>query len=358
MTIHIRQRQTAAVPVIVLGVALVASSAFAQINRYPTNPADPGRVNTDTQTRPLSALQQSDADQANYDFLSLDPQGRGHCYIDAHGLNDTREVVVDWSDDCNLTHASLWHGRTLSHGSKWTSLDFVDPNCSDVGTYLTSLNNRGIAFGTYWSTSCNYQPAAGIDVKTLRWYALPDMKDFPYSQGLSMSNNGLAVGVASNTIGFNVIKHWTWDGRKYLFPTFPADWDVTGFWAGPLFINDSGQIAGQYVDSKSGRMRGYFQDDRKIATFDAPGDPSGGTYVNGITDSGELLLIASYDEASPYYPFHSFSWRRGVFTPLPNVPFPDATATFVFGLNDRGDISGRWVDSNNLQHAFVAYRKW
>lgn len=353
MTIHLRKGQTW---IVLFGIVAAASSATAQVRRYPTIPPNPGHVIPGAQARTLRTLQAPDLTQATYSFLTIDPQGQGHAYADAHGLNDARQVVVDWCDtaDCNVSHASLWDD------GKWTTLDYVDSNCPDAGTYFTSLDNQGVAFGTYWSISCNYEPAAGIDVKTGRWFALPDMKDFPFNQGISMSNNGLAAGVAwsgAAWITVNVIQHWIWDGRKYLFPTFPPDWDVSGFWAGPLFINDRRQIAGQYVDSKSGRMRGYFQDGSKVTIFDAPGDPSGGTYVNGMTDSGDLLLIGIYDENSPYYPFHSFSWRRGVFTALPNVPFPDTTGTFVFGLNNRGDISGRWVDSSGLDHAFVAYRK-
>jgi hypothetical protein len=257
-------------------------------------------------------------------------------------------VIVDWSEptnDCNLMHAWL-----LADG-KWTSLDFVHSKCPNLSTYFTSLNNQGIAFGTYWS-DCSFEPAVGINVTTRSWFALPDIQDFPYNAGFSMSNNGLAVGVANND---NAVKHWIWNGRQYLFPNFPAGWDVSGIWAGPLFINDSGHIAGQYVDS-TGRMRGYFQDGGRVTTFDAPGNPLG-TYVNGITDSGILLLNGAYDESSPYYPSHSFSWRQGVFTPLPTVPFPSAVLTYVYGLNNPGDISGVWQDGSNLWHAFVAYRK-
>jgi hypothetical protein len=348
MTTHVKRLHTATLWIASLGIALVAFNATAQVRRHWTIPVNPGRVIIDTTARPLAAPQKPDADRASYTFLSIDPQGHGHCYVDAHGLNDARQVVVDWSEptnDCNLMHAWL-----LADG-KWTSLDFVHSHCPNLSTYFTSLNNRGIAFGTYWS-DCSFEPAVGINVTTRSWFALPDIQDFPYNAGFSMSNNGLAVGVANND---NAVKHWIWNGRQYLFPNFPAGWDVSGIWAGPLFINDSGHIAGQYVDS-TGRMRGYFQDGGRVTTFEAPGNPLG-TYVNGITDSGNLLLNGAYDESSPYYPSHSFSWRQGVFTPLPTVPFPGAVLTYVYGLNNPGDISGVWQDSSNLWHAFVAYRK-
>lgn len=75
------------------------------------------------------------------------------------------------------------------------------------------------------------------------------------------------------------------------------------------------------------------------------------------TNNGTVLLGGGYDESSPYYPWHCFSLTGGVFTSLPNVPFPDATMTYVIGLNDRGDISGGWIDTSGLSHAFIAFRK-
>jgi len=170
-----------------------------------------------------------------------------------------------------------------------------------------------------------------------------------------MNNSGQAVGGASNDGG--EIKHWIWNGKKYLFPTYPQGWDVSGFWAGPEFINDAGQIGGQYVDVETGRMCGFFQDGQRLIHFEAPGGPDG-TYVNGITESGDVLLIGAYsDPTSPYYPSRSFTWRDGIFTPLPNVLFSGAVWTSVFGINERGDICGPWQDKDGLWHAFVAFRK-
>src|ERR1022692_3210929 len=105
MTTHVKRLHTAVPWIASLGIALVAFSASAQVRRYQTIPVNPGRVILDTPARPSPAPQRPDADQASYTFLSIDPQGQGHCYVDAHGLNDARHVVVDWSEptnDCNL----------------------------------------------------------------------------------------------------------------------------------------------------------------------------------------------------------------------------------------------------------------
>lgn len=336
--------------IVFLGITLVASSAFAQGRRYPA----PDTRGAGRHTHPLSATvpQAADPEQAKYTFVELDPlgQGVGYCYADAHAINNSDQVVVDWSDpaDCNMLHASLWDK------GKWTSLDYpVDPNCASPATYLTSINNWGFAFGGYWS-ACPFETSGGVYVKTRQWSFLPNIKGFPYNQGFSMNDFGVATGVMVDA-DFAVYKHYIWDGRKYWFPTFPANWDVNDWWEGPLFINDFGRIAGQYEDTAVGRRRAYIQHGPKLTVFDAPGNPVR-TSVNGIDNAGNALLIGRYDEGSKYYPVRSFIRRQGVFTPLPNVPFEGAVETYVYGLNDRGDISGIWVDSSDLTHAFVAFR--
>jgi hypothetical protein len=299
----------------------------------------------------MPIAQAAHREQAKYTFVELDPlgQGLGYCYADAHAINNAGQVVVDWSDpaDCNVLHASIWDK------GHWKSLDAVDPNCPNLATYLTSLNDRGIAFGTYWG-NCSYEPAGGVFVKSGKWFLMPDIPDFPYNQGFSMGNNGLAVGTTSDA-NFAVFKHWLWTGNEYRFFTFPPNWDVNDWWAGPLFINNSGRIAGQFWDNAAGgRRRAYVQDGRKRIVFDAPGNPVR-TGVNGINNAGDVLVIGRYDENGRSYPAN-FIWRKGVFTPLPNVPFKDAVETYVYGLNDGGDISGIWIDSSDLTHTFVAFR--
>jgi uncharacterized membrane protein len=292
---------------------------------------------------------------AEYEFHIIDPGGQGQLYVDAHGINNSRQVVVSWSPDWIACYAAIWQQNARTHEDSWVSLDYTDPNCPDAATYLTSLNDRGVAFGAYWSVACDCQFAAAVNVKRGTWSCLPAIKDFPYNQGTSMNNSGRAVGAAVNDD--SIVKHWIWDGKRYVFPNFPANWDVSEFWAGPLFINEPGQIAGQYLDLSTGRYCGYFQDGAKVTGFEAPGHPIG-TKVNGLTDSGDLLLVGIYDDSdSPYYPYHSFTWRKGVFTSLPDVPFEGAVLTWVYGINDRGDLCGVWVDQDGLNHAFVAFKK-
>jgi hypothetical protein len=347
---------------VVLGAALVATSANAQARRWQLAPPQNGGMAAWHQLA-TNGQKQVDEKRSQYTWVELDPlhTGAGYCYADAHAINNSDQVIVDWSDPndptCYTWHASLWEK------GKWTLVDYpFDPSCGEQQTYLTSITDWGFAFGTWWSL-CDYyyEPAAGIDVKSKRWSSLPDIPGF-YNQGISMSDNGLAAGFAWNADN-TVFKHWVWDGSKYIFPTFKHNWDVNTWWAGPLFINNRGQIAGEYFDTTLNRERGYLQEGSNITSFDAPNAPDGtkptGTWVNGMNNDGFLLLVGEYDNPnSPYYPDTSFLFKAGKFTALPNPPGTYGVMSYpaVFGVNERGDMVGRWWDTNNQAHTYIAFK--
>jgi len=341
---------------IVLGIALLGVSASAQGRKWQFAPPQNGGPAARHQVE--RGVQKLDPKQSGsgYTWLELDPsgQGVGYCYADAHALNNADQVVINWSDpsDCNIWHASLWDK------GKWLPLDYTcSPSCTEPASYLTGITHSGFAFGTYWSMCPDgpYEPAGGVNVKSRQWSLLPNILGYPLNQGFSLSDNGVAVGVASNPDS-TAFQHWIWDGSAYTFLTFPDDWDVNTWWAGPLFINNRGQIVGQYYDTKLKYERGYLQEGSTITILDLPGNPDGGTYVNGINNEGYALLAGSYDAGSPYYPSASFVYKQGNFTQLPAPPFNDMTLWFIFNVTDHGDMIGRWWDSNNQIHTFIAFR--
>jgi hypothetical protein len=48
-------------------------------------------------------------------------------------------------------------------------------------------------------------------------------------------------------------------------------------WAGPIFINNRGQIAGEYFDKTLGYERAYLQEGSRITILDVPGNSNVGT---------------------------------------------------------------------------------
>ena len=51
---------------------------------------------------------------------------------------------------------------------------------------------------------------------------------------------------------------------------------------------------------------------------------------------------------------HGFYWARGEFR---DVEFPGAVFTVALGINNTGFIVGRYADSSNIEHAFIAKRR-
>ena len=50
---------------------------------------------------------------------------------------------------------------------------------------------------------------------------------------------------------------------------------------------------------------------------------------------------------------HGFLLEDGEFT---SIDFPGATDTRAFGINERGDIVGNYVDADKRTHAYIARR--
>ncbi len=73
-----------------------------------------------------------------------------------------------------------------------------------------------------------------------------------------------------------------------------------------------------------------------------------------------LILLACCVPAAVFagkstYVFTSFAnLSNGAYT---TIDFPKATDTFLYGLNDLGEIVGRWDDSSGAVHGFYALKK-
>jgi len=70
------------------------------------------------------------------------------------------------------------------------------------------------------------------------------------------------------------------------------------------------------------------------------------TLANGINARGDI--VGRYSDTEGV--FHGFLLRKGVFS---TIDFPGASLTAAFALNARGDIAGRFVDANGIDHGFL-----
>ena len=110
----------------------------------------------------------------------------------------------------------------------------------------------------------------------------------------------------------------------------------------PIDINDLGQIVGQYVDG-SGVTHGFEMSDRYFTTIDVPFAGSKGTFVYSINNSGEI--VGSWSDGGIS---QGFTLIGGTYT---SFNYPGATYTFAEDVNNNGDIVGVYIspDSNGNQ---------
>lgn len=109
-------------------------------------------------------------------------------------------------------------------------------------------------------------------------------------------------------------------------------------------INDQVQVTGTYFDATTGLEPGFLrQPDGSVVTI-VPPNSGGYTEANGINNSGTIVGrdIGRFSQG--------FQFSNGSYTMI-NVP--GATNTSLFGINNRGDIVGDYIDANGVTHGLL-----
>jgi probable HAF family extracellular repeat protein len=185
--------------------------------------------------------------------------------------------------------------------------------------------------------------------------------DFPsatLTEAVGVNDDGQVVGdyrdSAGNFHGF------FWDAGLFLTidVTFPGT-TITG----PTAINNVGQIVGFYFDNNvsatfpNGQTHGFLYDNGAFSAFDFPDGLA--TLPADINDSGHIVGI--YSDAD--FISRSFLLQNGHFTEL-DVGLADTFTTEVSGINNKGQIVGRYTQNNPADpvnpftsHGFVGIPK-
>ncbi len=173
----------------------------------------------------------------------------------------------------------------------------------------------------------------------------------------------VAGGYADN--GGNFVQHGLLRSPKGNFTAFEAPGSGAGSYQGTgspgssVPINQFGSVAGYYIDA-SNVVHGYVRFSwGEIKTFDVPG---AGVYGIGCYNDCSVGLndwgtvTGSYLDANSVY--HGFV--RSPFGDVTTFDAPGAntsvgsySGTFPVSINDRGEITGYYLDANNVNHAFL-----
>jgi hypothetical protein len=175
------------------------------------------------------------------------------------------------------------------------------------------------------------------------------------TEATGVNDNGIVVGDYADAAG--IFHGFVWDSG--LFLTFDVPFTEATQTA-PTGINNIGQIVGFYFDDDksesfpNGRVHGFLYDNGLFSSLNFPGATA--TLPDDINDAGQIL--GRYSDSDEFS--HSFVFEDGQFVTF-EVPFADVVFTDVSGLNNRGQIVGRYVVSNSgdpinpfLSHGFVA----
>lgn len=229
----------------------------------------------------------------------------------------------------------------------------VEIRCSKdvIATVPQGINKHGIVAGTATVITeripISFPPFEIIRTKTSGFFRNKSgrctLLDFPHAtltEAIGINDDGQIVGdyrdAAGNFHGF------FWDAGLFLTIDVTIPGATT---TGPTAINNVGQIVGSYFDNLSptfpnGRTRGFIYDKGEFTTFDFPHALVTVTLPVDINDSSQIVGVYSDGFSN-----HSFLLHGIDFTDI-DVGLSDTLFTEVSGINNKGQIVGRYVQNN------------
>ena len=253
-----------------------------------------------------------------------------------------------------------------------------------LATRTLGINAQGVVVGSFDDNSGTH----GFILADGRFRTI-DVPGSPSTQIKCMNARGEVVGYYLDS-DFNLHGFYWFKGKFRLIDVpFSMETRAEG-------INDAGAISGEYVDEQ-GNEHGYLLRDTEFETIDVPnsfstdvwmvsndgwlaGDYSSSTTVLAYVRSrrgafitlsipGSIAASARSindrhevvgrwdDDTVPGDPLacatqcHGFYWSNGRST---EIRFPGALYTIALGINNPGQIVGRYVDTSNNEHGFIA----
>ena len=139
------------------------------------------------------------------------------------------------------------------------------------------------------------------------------------TEAFGINNAGQVVGVHEANF---ITQGFVYSNGTFNSLSVPGTNETTAFGT-----NNAGQIVGDFYKGSS--YHGFVYSGGAFTTLDAPGATQG-TYIYGINDLGQM--VGGYNDANGL--FHSFLLSGGIYTDLA------APGTHAFGINNAGQIVG------------------
>lgn len=137
-----------------------------------------------------------------------------------------------------------------------------------------------------------------------------------------------------------VVAAYVKTGHNIKIITYPGAQITTGYG-----ISDAGDVVGVEIGT-DGTPHGYLLSHGHFSRIDFPG----AVQSYATMTLGHELIVGNYSHKSDGSTGSAFVLRDGHFH---SIHFPKAVLTWISGINERGDLSGFYLDTKNNQHGFV-----
>jgi probable HAF family extracellular repeat protein len=164
------------------------------------------------------------------------------------------------------------------------------------------------------------------------------------TEAMGVNDAGQVVGAFRDSAG--VFHGFLYDSttRGFTVLDVPFPHSLTGA-AG---INNHGDIVGFYQDPDL-HSHGFLKEDDIWTPIDIPGG-IGGTQAFGINDAGQIVGIVFTQTTGPEGN-RGFVYDHGQIT---IIHVPGAIQTELWGINNEGQLVGRYIDSEGVGHGLLA----
>jgi hypothetical protein len=224
------------------------------------------------------------------------------------------------------------------------SFSTLDDQADPTFNQLLGINSHNVISGYFGSGTAGH-PNQGYLLNPPYGPANYVNENFPTSvqtQVTALNNKGDTAGFYVNAAGTNSgFVEWNGVFAKYTNPKTPK---VAGSVNQLLGINDAGIAAGFYTDAV-GNNHAYTVN-QASGVFTALKVPGASTQATGINDAGDVVGIStSAAKVTSSWLIHAGH--------LTTFQFPGGSDTQAFGVNQKDQIVGSYVDGSGVQHGFV-----
>jgi probable HAF family extracellular repeat protein len=224
------------------------------------------------------------------------------------------------------------------------SLDFTTISvCDSCSTQPIGISNKGVITGGYFDAEGN--PHGFLLTRSGSYVTI----DVPGALFVEAGRSNPSGSVAGDYVGEDGIDRPFVRNPNGSFDLRPAFAGASVTYA--IDINSRGDLAGSYTldpEAANGFTGYVMRGSSFISTFSYPGANVTNTYVLGQNESG--AIVGSYKTTTEDEEHGFLRTAHGKFR---RIDYPGSLQTEAFGINDAGDVVGRYLDASGVNHGFL-----